>query len=84
MRPIRACIFDMDGLLIGKVIFLQKLCSGIGLKLEVDSEDMYTLCTNEVLREYGKPDLPWKIKAQLQGRPGPEVKVFACFEYQGF
>jgi len=51
---IKACIFDMDGLLI-------------------DSEDLYTICTNEVLREYGKPDLPWHIKAQLQGRPGPEV-----------
>lgn len=41
--------------------------------LLIDSEDMYTLCTNEVLREYGKPDLPWSIKAQLQGRPGPAV-----------
>lgn len=51
---IRACLFDMDGLLI-------------------DSEDFYTICTNEVLREFGKPDLPWNIKAQLQGRPGPEV-----------
>ncbi|KAL1303521.1 hypothetical protein AAFC00_006896 [Neodothiora populina] len=53
LPAIRACLFDMDGLLI-------------------DSEDMYTICTNEVLREYGKPDLPWNIKAQLQGRPGPE------------
>lgn len=49
---IRACLFDMDGLLI-------------------DSEDIYTICTNTTLREYGKPDLPWSIKAQLQGRPGP-------------
>ena len=56
--PIRACLFDMDGLLI-------------------DSEDLYTICTNEVLREYGKPDLPWHIKAQLQGRPGPAAgKIF--------
>ena len=52
--PIRACLFDMDGLLI-------------------DSEDIYTLCTNRVLREFGKPDLPWSVKAQLQGRPAPEV-----------
>lgn len=50
----RACLFDMDGLLI-------------------DSEDYYTQCTNEVLRQYGRSDLPWRIKAQLQGRPGPEV-----------
>jgi len=54
LPTIRACLFDMDGLLI-------------------DSEDLYTVCTNEVLREYGRPDLPWNIKAQLQGRPGPEV-----------
>lgn len=52
--PIRACIFDMDGLLI-------------------DSEDIYSECTNIILHEHGKPSLPWKIKAQLQGRPGPEV-----------
>ncbi|KAF2418744.1 putative haloacid-halidohydrolase [Tothia fuscella] len=55
---IRACLFDMDGLLI-------------------DSEDKYTLCTNEILREFGKPNIPWSIKAQLQGRPGPEAsKIF--------
>lgn len=52
--PIRACLFDMDGLLI-------------------DTEDLYSIVTNEVLRECGKPDLPWSIKAQMQGRPGPEV-----------
>lgn len=50
----RACLFDMDGLLI-------------------DSEDLYTICTNAVLHEYGRPSLPWNIKAQLQGRPGPEA-----------
>ncbi|KAI9821887.1 MAG: hypothetical protein M1827_002469 [Pycnora praestabilis] len=52
--PVRACLFDMDGLMI-------------------DSEDIYTIITNTILREYGKPDLPWDIKAQLQGRPGPEA-----------
>lgn len=51
---VRACLFDMDGLLI-------------------DSEEKYTLITNAILQEYGKPLLPWEIKAQLQGRPGPEV-----------
>ncbi|KAJ9602724.1 hypothetical protein H2200_012918 [Cladophialophora chaetospira] len=56
--PVRACIFDMDGLLI-------------------DSEDAYTLVTNTILRENGRPDLPWSIKAQLQGRPGPAAgKIF--------
>ncbi|KAI9728183.1 MAG: hypothetical protein M1828_004644 [Chrysothrix sp. TS-e1954] len=41
--------------------------------LLIDSEDLYTIFTNEVLREYGKPDLPWNIKAQMQGRPAPEA-----------
>ncbi|KAK6544823.1 hypothetical protein TWF694_001506 [Orbilia ellipsospora] len=48
--PIRACIFDMDGLLI-------------------DSEDIYTRVTDEILARYNKGQLPWSIKAQLQGRP---------------
>lgn len=39
--------------------------------LLLDSEDLYTLCTNTLLAEYSKPPLPWSIKAQLQGRPGP-------------
>ncbi|BDD62282.1 hypothetical protein MPDQ_006708 [Monascus purpureus] len=56
---IRACLFDMDGLLI-------------------DSEDIYTNITNEILRQFGKPKLPWSVKAQLQGRPAPEAyKIFA-------
>ncbi|OJJ44964.1 hypothetical protein ASPZODRAFT_134384 [Penicilliopsis zonata CBS 506.65] len=56
--PVRACLFDMDGLLI-------------------DSEDLYSAVTNKILHEYGKPSLPWSIKAQLQGRPAPEAtKIF--------
>ncbi|GME65778.1 Haloacid dehalogenase-like hydrolase [Neofusicoccum parvum] len=59
LPAIRACLFDMDGLLI-------------------DSEDLYTIATNRVLREHGRPDLPWNIKAQLQGRPGPEAhRIFS-------
>ncbi|BAE58769.1 putative haloacid-halidohydrolase [Aspergillus flavus] len=58
LPPVRACLFDMDGLLI-------------------DSEDKYTAITNSILHEYGKPSLPWSIKAQLQGRPQPEAfKIF--------
>ena len=58
LPPVRACLFDMDGLLI-------------------DSEDAYTRVTNIILNENGKPDLPWSIKAQLQGRPGPSAgKIF--------
>lgn len=55
---VRACLFDMDGLLL-------------------DTEDRYTEITNEILQEFGKPPLPWSIKAQLQGRPAPEAsKIF--------
>lgn len=38
--------------------------------LLLDTEDIYTLCTNIVLEKYSKPPLPWSIKATLQGRPG--------------
>lgn len=41
--------------------------------LLLDTEDLYTKCINLVLRKHGKPDLPWSIKAKLQGRPGPEA-----------
>ncbi|KAK7996551.1 N-acetylglucosamine-induced protein 1 [Apiospora arundinis] len=51
--PVRACLFDMDGLLL-------------------DTEDLYTLCINIVLAKYGRPSLPWSIKAKLQGRPFPQ------------
>lgn len=42
--------------------------------LLLDTEDRYTMITNAILQEYGKPLLPWEIKAQLQGRPQPEVR----------
>lgn len=51
---IKACLFDMDGLLI-------------------NTEDMYTEATNRMLAEYGKGPLPWSVKIELQGRPGPEA-----------
>ena len=41
--------------------------------LLIDSEDVYTLVTNAVLKECGRAPLPWHIKAQLQGRSGPAV-----------
>ncbi|KAL2049996.1 hypothetical protein ABVK25_009723 [Lepraria finkii] len=47
--PIRACIFDVDGLLI-------------------NSEDIYTEIYNNILHSYGKPSLPWSIKAKQQSR----------------
>ncbi|KAI1075754.1 HAD-like protein [Whalleya microplaca] len=54
--PIRACLFDMDGLLL-------------------DTEDLYTVCINLILEKYGRPSLPWSIKAKLQGRPAPEANA---------
>jgi pseudouridine 5'-phosphatase len=45
--------------------------------LLIDSEDIYTEITNTILREHDRPNLPWSIKAQLQGRPGPAAgKIF--------
>lgn len=56
--PVRACLFDMDGLLL-------------------DTEDLYTAAVNTILNKYGKPNLPWSIKAKLQGRPGAAAtKIF--------
>ncbi|WYZ37072.1 hypothetical protein EsH8_II_000578 [Colletotrichum jinshuiense] len=48
---IRACIFDMDGLLI-------------------NSEDIITVCTNQLLAKYGRPPFTRTIRAQLMGVPG--------------
>ena len=53
--PVRACIFDVDGLLI-------------------NSEDIYTDIYNNILHSYGKPDLPWRIKAKQQST-GREVST---------
>lgn len=45
--------------------------------LLINSEDAYTEVTNTILRENGRPDLPWSLKAQMQGRPGPAAgKIF--------
>ena len=46
--------------------------------LLLDTEDIYTKCNNVILQEYGRPNLPWKIKAQLQGRPATEASTTYC------
>ncbi|CDO57921.1 similar to Saccharomyces cerevisiae YKL033W-A Putative protein of unknown function [Geotrichum candidum] len=56
-KIIKACLFDMDGLLI-------------------NSEEIYTQVTNEVLAEHGKGELPWEVKIELQGRPGPDASRY--------
>lgn len=38
--------------------------------LLLNTEDIYTLCADNVLLKYGRPRLPWSIKAQLMGVPG--------------
>ncbi|KAK5634068.1 hypothetical protein RRF57_009782 [Xylaria bambusicola] len=43
--------------------------------LLLDTEDIYTLCLNIILEKYGRPNLPWSIKARLQGRPGPDANA---------
>jgi pseudouridine 5'-phosphatase len=49
--PIRAIIFDLDGLLI-------------------NSEDIIYFCIDNTLRKYGRPPVPWSVKAQLVGTSG--------------
>jgi pseudouridine-5'-monophosphatase len=38
--------------------------------LLIDTEDIYTLSTNNVLTAHGRPHLTWSIKAKLMGVPG--------------
>jgi len=52
LPPIRACIFDLDGLL-------------------VNTEDLYIQAENRVLARYGRPPVPWPLRAQTIGRPLP-------------
>jgi pseudouridine-5'-monophosphatase len=48
--------------------------------LLIDTEDLYSIVTNTILARYGRPDLPWSIKAQLQGRPGPQAgEIFHAY-----
>lgn len=45
--------------------------------LLLDTEDIYSACINTILKKYGKPNLPWSIKAKLQGRPSNDAnKIF--------
>ncbi|KAL8347834.1 hypothetical protein RB601_002862 [Gaeumannomyces tritici] len=41
--------------------------------LLLDTEDKATECRNRILAKYGRPNLPWHIKAQMMGRPGMEA-----------
>lgn len=54
LPPIKACIFDMDGLLI-------------------NTEQLYTEVTNELLARYNKPKIPMELKTRIMGVPGFEA-----------
>ncbi|KJX92132.1 hypothetical protein TI39_contig5911g00001 [Zymoseptoria brevis] len=45
---VKACIFDVDGLLI-------------------NTEDLLSNCLDTILVKYGRPPLPWSVKASIQG-----------------
>ncbi|KAJ9149827.1 HAD-like protein [Pleurostoma richardsiae] len=38
--------------------------------LLLNTEDIYTLCADNVLTKYGRPGLPWSVKAKLMSVPG--------------
>lgn len=50
--------------------------------LLINTEDMYTIALNEILKPHQKGPLNWDLKLQLQGLPGPEAgtKVLEHFE----
>ncbi|CAZ85785.1 unnamed protein product [Tuber melanosporum] len=48
--------------------------------LLLNTENLYTKVTNMILAESGRPAMPWSIKAQLQGRPGP-IATSIFFEW---
>lgn len=39
----------------------------------INTEDIYTEVSNELLEKFGKGPMTWDIKIKLQGRPGPEA-----------
>jgi pseudouridine-5'-monophosphatase len=43
----------------------------------IDSEDIYSDIYNNILREYGKPNYPWEIKAIQQSRGTSVLLAFA-------
>ncbi|MCJ1358936.1 MAG: hypothetical protein MMC33_008936 [Icmadophila ericetorum] len=38
--------------------------------LLLNTEDIYSLCANNVLAKYGRPPVPWSLKAQMMGVSG--------------
>lgn len=48
----------------------------------LNTEDIYTEASSEVLARYGKGPLTWDVKLDLQGRPGPEATKIVVKHYQ--
>jgi pseudouridine-5'-monophosphatase len=69
---VRACTFDMDSLLINTARFSCQRNFQRRM-LSKNMKDVYTLCANNVLEKYGRPHLPWSIKAKLMGVPGCSI-----------
>ncbi|KTW28458.1 hypothetical protein T552_01719 [Pneumocystis carinii B80] len=63
LPAIKACIFDMDGLLI-------------------NTEQLYTEVTNELLARYNKPALSIEVKIQIMGIPGFEATKILIKSYE--
>lgn len=47
----------------------------------LNTEDIYTEASSQVLATYGKGRLTWDIKIDLQGRPGPEATKLLLKHY---
>ncbi|ODV66218.1 HAD-like protein [Hyphopichia burtonii NRRL Y-1933] len=47
----------------------------------LNTEDIYTEASSELLAKYGKGPMTWDVKIKLQGRPGPEATKIMIQEY---
>lgn len=48
----------------------------------LNTEDIYTEVSNELLARFGKGPMTWDVKIQLQGRPGPEATQIMIDHYE--
>ncbi|XBW38600.1 hypothetical protein QEN19_004189 [Hanseniaspora menglaensis] len=53
--------------------------------LLINTEDIYTLSTSLLLKQYNRPPMTWEFKTQVMGLPGPEVykKFVKYFNLEG-
>jgi pseudouridine-5'-monophosphatase len=48
----------------------------------LNTEDIYTEVSSELLAKFGKGPMTWDVKINLQGRPGPEATQIMIDHYQ--